>query len=282
VDPIAVAFGVTSALSWGAGDFAGGLASRSFGSLPTATASRVLGVVLLTVMTVAVGERPSGQVEIAAAVVAGIGGGIGIAAFYAALARGEMSLVAPITGAIAVGIPVAVSVAIGESISALQLAGVACGLGAIVLVSLDARRAGDRRLALSLVIVAGVGFAVFFVAIDRASADTGHVWLPLLVAQSTALVLYLGLLLARGVRPAPGAIAQHLPLLLAVGLGDLGGNVFFVLADVRAPLSIAVVLASLYPVVTAIAAWLLLGERLRGVQLVGAGLAAAAIALIAI
>jgi drug/metabolite transporter (DMT)-like permease len=47
-------------------------------------------------------------------------------------------------------------------------------------------------------------------------------------------------------------------------------------------LSIAVVLSSLYPVDTALAAWLLLGERLRPVQLVGAALAVAAIVLIAV
>jgi drug/metabolite transporter (DMT)-like permease len=281
VDPVAVALGVTSALSWGIGDFAGGLASRAIGSLATATASQIVGVIVLLGIVVATGEVGVGQRELAWAAAAGIGGGIGIASFYAALARGEMSLVAPIAGALGAALPVVVSLLSGESIAAVQAAGVACGLAAIVLVSIDARRTRDRRLALPLVLAAGVGFAAFYIAIDRAAAEQGHVWLPLLIARASALALFVVLLVAGASRPT-GALRGRLPLLLGVGLADLGGNVFFVLADARAPLSIAVVLSSLYPVDTAVAAWLLLGERLRPVQLVGAALAVVAIVLIAV
>jgi uncharacterized membrane protein len=280
VDPVAVALGVTSALSWGAGDFLGGVASRAIGPLATAAASQVVGVVVLLGIVVATGESGPGQQELLWAAAAGTAGGIGIASFYAALARGEMSLVAPIAGALGAGIPVALSVAVGERIGILQAIGVACGLGAIVLVSVDARRTRDRRLALPLVAAAGLGFAFFYIAIHQAAAQEGHVWLPLLVARSSALGLFVVLLAAR--RSATvDPFRRHLPLLVAVGLGDLGGNVFFVLAAASAPLSIAVVLSSLYPVVTALAAWTFLGERLRPVQLAGAALAVAAIVFIA-
>lgn len=280
MDPVAIALGVTSALSWGAGDFAGGLASRAVGSLTTATASQIVGVTVLAALVMATGESGAGQSELVWAAGAGLAGGIGIASFYAALARGEMSLVAPIAGALGAGLPVAVSLAVGERIGGLQAAGIMCGLAAVVLVSIDARRTRERDIALPLVAAAGLGFALFYIAIDRAAAEHGHVWLPLLVARASALALFVVLIVAGRSTP-PEAIRRRLPLLVAVGLADLGGNVFFVLADARAPLSIAVVLSSLYPVVTAIGAWALLGERLRGVQLAGAALAIAAIALIA-
>jgi drug/metabolite transporter (DMT)-like permease len=54
-----------------------------------------------------------------------------------------------------------------------------------------------------------------------------------------------------------------------------------VLANANGPLSIAVVLSSLYPVTTAILAWLILQERLGRPQIAAAALALAGIALIA-
>lgn len=279
MDPVAIALGLTSALSWGTADFAGGFVTRTLGSVFTAASSQAVAVVLLLVVVLSAAETAPVPAEAGWAVVAGIGGGIGLLTFYRALARGDMGLVAPLSGALGAGIPVIVSLALGERIGALQAAGVLCGLTAVVVVSMDVRRVPDRRLDLPLVIAAGVGFAVFFVAIDRASAAGGHVWTPLFIARVSSLALYLAMLLVG--RRIPAGVLPRLPLIAFLGIGDLGGNVFFVLADARAPLSIAVVLSSLFPVVTAILAWLLLRERLRRVQLAGAALAVAAIVLLA-
>jgi drug/metabolite transporter (DMT)-like permease len=71
-------------------------------------------------------------------------------------------------------------------------------------------------------------------------------------------------------------------LLLAAGLGDLGGNGFFALARGADLLSVAVVLSSLYPVVTTILAAALLHERMRPPQVAGAALAVLAVVLIGI
>jgi drug/metabolite transporter (DMT)-like permease len=106
------------------------------------------------------------------------------------------------------------------------------------------------------------------------------------MARASGVALFAGLLIygARGRAadvPPVATVARRWPLLVAVGLGDLGGNVFFLLADSRGPLSIAVVLSSLYPVTTALLAWLLLRERLGSRQVAGAALAVAAIILLA-
>jgi drug/metabolite transporter (DMT)-like permease len=63
-------------------------------------------------------------------------------------------------------------------------------------------------------------------------------------------------------------------------LGDLGGNGFFVLATRADALSVAVVLSSLYPVVTALLAALFLHERLRPLQIVGVVLASLSVPLL--
>ena len=79
-------------------------------------------------------------------------------------------------------------------------------------------------------------------------------------------------------RGAAGCIA--LAFSLVTGAGDLGGNAFFVLAARADALSVAVVLSSLYPVVTTMLAALFLRERLRPLQIVGVVLASLSVPLL--
>jgi drug/metabolite transporter (DMT)-like permease len=67
---------------------------------------------------------------------------------------------------------------------------------------------------------------------------------------------------------------------MLAGLGDLGGNVFFVLATQVGELAVAVILSSLYPVVTTILAAALLHERLRRIQVAGVALATISVVLL--
>jgi drug/metabolite transporter (DMT)-like permease len=66
----------------------------------------------------------------------------------------------------------------------------------------------------------------------------------------------------------------------AIGALEVGAAVTVLLALQRGPVSVASVLASLYPVTTLFLAALVLRERLRGLQLVGVGLALLAVVLI--
>ena len=237
---------------------------------------------------------------------AGLVGFVGLAAFYYALARGTMGLVTPLAALIGAGVPVAVAMATGEQVGALRLAGVALGLVAVVLISLPAgpRTAHERRALrvdiadLPVVVVAGLGFAGFFLFVDRSLSEGADMWWALagvrLVGLLGALAVLGGLLALRrakagrvsdvfgiaGIRRLGLALA--LPLLVAAGLGDLGGNGFFVLARGEDLLSVAVVLSSLYPVVTTLLAAALLHERMSALQLAGAGLAVLAVVLIGV
>lgn len=280
MDPVGIVFGVASALSWGSSDFAGGLVSRAIGSLTTATAAQIIGLLALVPIAAFAAESAPDQAEVAWALAAGIGGSIGIASFYRALAVGEMSLVAPLTGAIGAGVPIAVSFLLGEAIGPLQALGIGCALAAVVLVSTGARSGTPSWGALPFVLLAGLGFATFYVTMDQATSASGHIWLPLLLARIISSVVLVALTLAvRG--PSSRPTLGRLPVLLFVGVADLGGSGFFMLANASGPLSLAVVLSSLYPVATAMLAWLLLHERLARHQVAGAALAIVGIVLIA-
>lgn len=72
-----------------------------------------------------------------------------------------------------------------------------------------------------------------------------------------------------------------LPALAFVGLADVAANGTYAIAAQNGPVTVAAVLANLYPVVTVIAALLFLKERLRLVQATGAGLALVGTVLLA-
>ena len=280
MDPVGIVLGVISALSWGSSDFAGGLASRRIGSLTTATVSQLVGLLALAVVALVAAESRPDQVEVLWSLAAGVGGAIAISSFYRALAVGEMGVVAPLSGVVGAGVPVIASFALGETVSPLQGIGIACALTAVVVVSIGSRSRSTAWGTLPFVIAAGVGFAFFYLAMDRATASSGHLWLPLLMARTSAGAVLVAIATAtHGV--SVQAASQQLPLLVLVGLGDLGGSLFFMLANANGPLSIAVVLSSLYPVATALLAWLILRERLGRPQVAAAALALAGIALIA-
>jgi drug/metabolite transporter (DMT)-like permease len=69
-------------------------------------------------------------------------------------------------------------------------------------------------------------------------------------------------------------------ILLTIGFGDLGGNAFFVLAQHADVFSVAVVLSSLYPVVTTVLAAIFLHERLSRAQIGGIVLATLSVPLL--
>ncbi|HSH22315.1 MAG TPA: EamA family transporter, partial [Candidatus Caenarcaniphilales bacterium] len=153
---------------------------------------------------------------------------------------------------------------------------------------------------LPLVIVAGLGFAGFFLFLDAAGAAGAGIWWSLVVVRLVGVALVLSVLwwaIARlqgrslswrtgivlGVPRLRSLSISLLPVLLLFGLtgaGDLGGNAFFVLANQHDSLPVAVVLSSLYPVVTTILAAFVLRERLRPLQLAGIALTVVGVALI--
>jgi drug/metabolite transporter (DMT)-like permease len=272
---LAAALALTASVSWGVGDFLGGLASRRRPMLTVLAISELSGLALFLVV-LAVTRDPVPPVgTLAWAVAAGTVGGIGLGALYRGMATGAIGVVAPLSAA-APAIPVAVGIAGGERPSAVQLAGVALALVGIVLASRERTETGVRLAAgVELAFVAALGFGLYYVFIDRA-ADGGVLW-AVTTSRATASAFGVGAALAFRRLRAP---LRDVPGLGAIGLFDAGANGLLALALRHGLVSLVSVLSSLYPVTTVLLARGALGERIARPQLLGVALAIAGAALI--
>jgi drug/metabolite transporter (DMT)-like permease len=214
----------------------------------------------------------------------GLIGAAGVALLYVSLARGTMSVVAPITASSAAVLPVFIGVGLGERPSPVALFGVALAVGAIVLLSKDdapvspGRRPSADRLALLTALGAGAAFAVLFTFWSRTSSDSG-MW-PLVAARATSSAC--ALLIAAATR-RPAIVARPaLALAVACGVLDSAANACYLVSVRHGLLSLVAVLVSLYPATTVLLATMWLGERLATLQRVGLMLALVAIALIVV
>ena len=135
-----------------------------------------------------------------------------------------------------------------------------------------------RRQALGLAIGAAVGFGVAYTLLALAAGTSVY---GTLLCQRIAGLIVLGPIVMRaGVLPGLRLSARRLAALAAIGGCDIIANGSYALAASRGNLSIAAVLASLYPVVTALLARITLAERLRTVQSVGVVAALAGVLLL--
>jgi drug/metabolite transporter (DMT)-like permease len=259
---------LASAILYGGGDFVGGLLSRRAGTLAVVVVSQAAGLLFLAALLPAMpGSFPAGA-GLLWAILAGIGGGIGVALLYRALAVGTMAVVAPITACCAVAIPVVADVAAGA-------------LVAIVLVS-QARHA-DRpptgtpaMRGMSLAVASGVAIGVFFLALARAGAGSG-LW-ALAVARTTSVILFLAI--AVGTRTAVTLPRRSLLAAAGGGVLDMLANALYLLATRAGDLSVVVTLSSLYPASTVVLARIVLRERLTRLQTCGVVCAMVAVVLI--
>jgi uncharacterized membrane protein len=273
---IAIALALGASLSWGVGDFLGGVSSRRLPTFTVMAVSQVAGLAAVGALVAVLAEAPPGAGALTFAVGAGLGGVVGLAALYRGMAVGAMAIVAPISAAAAV-VPLAVGLARGERPSALQLAGVGLVLLGVALTAHERGPAGPRlATGVGLAAVAALGFGLYFVFIAEAS-DESQLW-AVLVARAVSSLVAVAVVAARA--RSSSLRRGDLPVLMLIGLFDVGANCLLVLALDRGLVSIVPVLSSLYPVTTVLLARAVLGERIARAQQAGVALALAGVALI--
>ena len=274
---MAALLALAASLSWGVGDFLGGVKARVLPSLTVLAASQPFGLAALGIAAAARGTGIPGD-EVAWAALAALFGTVGLFAFYQGMAAGAISVVTPIA-AVAAGIPVIWGVAVsGDHISSFQAIGFAAAIGGSVCASLELRAERTQIAAgVGWAVLAMLAFGAYYVPMHAASAQD---WLwPAFFFRCTSVTLVWSVVLIRRARPT--GLRGHWPALIAIGFLDTGGNALYAAASSSHGLiSVVSVLASLYPVVTVLLARLLLGERVQRTQDLGVAVALVGVVLI--
>lgn len=282
-------FALATSLLWGLADFGGGLLTRRVPALTVVVASQTIAVVVLGAVVLATGGWTEWGPQLWFAVGAGLVGPVAMLAFYKALALGPMGVVSPL-GSLGVAVPVGVGLLLGERPGLAQFAGIAVAVAGILLAGgPELRGAPVQRQAVLLTLLAAFGFGGVMALIAEASSSLTGLFLALFVQRVTNVAaggaaLYVSVKRGGAALPAGsgmGVLWAMLPALAFVGLADVAANGTYSVAAQNGPVTVAAVLSSVYPVVTALAARAVLKERLRGIQAAGAGLALVGTVLLA-
>ena len=273
--PMAALLALVSSLMWGTADFLGGRASRRLPTIAVYGWSMLIGCVFLCIVATATGgwSEPLGYLPWA--LLAAVAGFVGMNAFYRALALGPMGIISPLV-ALSVLVPIAYGLLTGESPTGLQVLGILAAVVGVLLASGPELSGAQSARPLMYAGIALVGFGVIFIAFDRGSEVSALMtmtWMRIFVVACCALILLV-------TRSTGGVRRRDLPMLTTIGVFDAGANVLFGVATTLGLLSVTSVLGSLYPVVTAILAAVLLKERLRPVQYAGVVFAMAGVILL--
>lgn len=266
-----------AAAAWGVADFYGALQTRSNGAIRVLAYTQPLGLAFALIL---IGVIGSGQFDLGRfgwATLAGFVGLGGIAAYLIGMARGTISVVAPIA-TLGVIVPVIVGIAIGEFPGTVTLIGIAIGIGALVFLSYeeDPQHKEGSRSGILYGILAGAGFGMFFVFFDFAEArEPGWAIVGSRLGGTIAIALAV-----LATRPRLGGMRKAAPWLVLIALMDVIANGLFGVATTLGDLPVVSVGASMYPVMVIALAHITLGERLHRLQMLGGLMALAGSALI--
>jgi drug/metabolite transporter (DMT)-like permease len=275
-----VFFGLLSALSWGAGDFAGGLASRKASPYRVLFLAEFAGLVLILALAAVSGEPIPSPGVWAWGAAASLVGTVGLLFLYRALASGRMTIAAPLSALLSAVVPVTVGFVTQGNPGAVTFAGFVLALVAVMLISGEGSLKFRQFLTPEIwqPLLAGVFFGLYFVLMHRAT-QTAFYW-PLVSARLAGTIAIAAYALIARLPLLPGREVWR--LCLVSGALDVGGNAFYVLSSQAGRMDVAAVLAALYPATTVLLAWAILHEHISRLQTAGIILALFAIILLTI
>ena len=274
--PAGIAYGLLAAITFGAGDFVGATAARRAGVLAVVAGAQVIGLVALLVALLVVRPAIPPIENVVLGLLAGVGGAVGLAALFGGMAVGSMGLVAALSGAGSLVIPLAAGAIMGVRIAPLQLVGVVFAAAAAAAAGSAASQDRVARRALLLSALAAVSFGAWYVLLDLSAQSGDPLWTLVLSRAASALLMVVAAVgrFDRGRYPVR--------LVAAAGLLDVGGNAFYLAARGEMAVGLAAALTGLYPIITLLLARFILGERLPALGLVGVALAVSAVVLISL
>jgi len=282
---MAVALALVSAVLYGVSDYIGGRASRRSPATAVAlVAELVVFGLCIVIVPLIESDGPTSR-AIWWGLAAGVTSSIGVVGLYVALARGNMTVVAPVTGLVAAIVPVAVGILTGDRPSPLAVVGIVSAVVAVALIGGITGMFGRDRTAravergtVALALGVGFSFGMLFVALDRTGDDAGQ-W-PLLFARFTALPVLVVAALFQFRRHRPVFDRQLVVPAAIVGVLIALSNATYLISTRKGLLSVVAVVVAMYPASTIVLASVIDGERVTRSQLVGMALAAGAVVMI--
>jgi len=278
---VASLLALLSSILWGGADFLGGKLSKQYQAIAVTAVSQVfgllIGVSIVLISSSWLSPSLSWDSYFISGVFAGLLGFIGLVAFYTGLATGRMGVVAPIS-ALSVTIPLTIAFINGEKPNTGQLIGMGVALTGAFFASGPEIKGGVTIKPIIFAVIAAFGFGSAVTFIARGS-ETSAIMTMTTMRLATLMVALL--LLAR-YRTIGGFTRKDLPILIAIGGADFIANLLLGVATTKGLVSLAVVLGSLYPIVTALLAFRLLHERLHKVQYLGIAFAITGVVVISL
>jgi drug/metabolite transporter (DMT)-like permease len=274
-------FGLLSALTWGAGDFTGGIVSRRAGIYRAAFYGESVGLIFLVVMLAVFREPLPGWSVWGWSAAAGAIGSVGLLMLFRSLVEGQMSVAAPVSALMAAVLPVIASALTEGLPGPTKYLGFGLALVAIWLISQGDGHQQELHLHLAdlrLPLFSGVCFGIYFILIHQGSHNA-TIW-PMMAARSSGAFVLFFFAVAKHQLKWPDR--HSAPLVFLNAAGDIAGNTFFILSGQVGRLDVASVLGSLYPGTTVLLAGMLLHERLNRSQWLGIVAALGAIILMTV
>mgnify|MGYP000488162940 FL=1 len=269
-----------SSLLWGSADYHAGNMSKRLPSIVVLGINQAFGLLFGLILILATSGWISPSLShdgyLINGALAGLAGYGGLLCLYAGLSTGRMGVVSPISS-LSVLLPLFFALVVkGDRLSTTVTIGVIAAVLGGFLASGPEVTQGLPLKPVLLAIGAALGFgtALTFMAIGSQESSL----MTMVTMRTTTLLVSAGLFIQRG--NLGGVKAKDIPLLASIGIADFSANLLLGVATTKGLVSIAMVLGSLYPIATAVLAYLFLKERLHKAQYLGVVLAVAGVALI--
>jgi drug/metabolite transporter (DMT)-like permease len=261
-----------SSLLWGIADFFGGNLTKKYKAVAVAAVSQSFGLLVGIVVILATSSWQAPTFDrngyFIYGLLAGLLGFIGLMAFYAGLATGRMGVVSPISS-LSAFIPLTVAIVGGERLTTLQIIGISIALIGGFCASGPEIKGGLSAKPIILAVIAAFGFGGAITFMVKGSESS-----PIMTMTSMRFTTFtIACILFIWFRTTGGFSKKDIPILFFIGSFDFFGNLLLGIASTKGLVSLAVVLGSLFPIVTSLLAFKVLHERLHKVQYLGIALA---------
>jgi drug/metabolite transporter (DMT)-like permease len=273
-----------SSVLWGTADFFGGKLSKKYAPILVLGMTQAIGLLFGITLVLLSGELFGSNPPNAfgddgyffPGAIAGVTGYIGLICLYAGLSTGRMGVVSPISALSAV-IPLTVALVNGEVLTTAQGIGVVIAMVGAFCASGPELSQGlsPKPIFLALGAAAGFGTAMTFMAMGSESSAL----MTMVMMRATTFIVTIALVIRY--RTVGNFEKSEIPILVFIGVSDFLANLLLGVATNFGLVSLVMVLGSIYPIVTALLAFIILKERLHRIQYFGIVFAVAGVALIA-